>query len=164
MLVIKAPTRPLRIPFPHLRLIRHPKQPLVALKQEFHVARIRLLLQRLGALRLAPHGRGRFEKKGVDDVATEAGPFGGRSVNALDDIGWKPAVRAGLARFDRVDDEVLEGRNGPGFGHEVEGDVVSDLLLCACFAAPVEGWEGLAVEPIDEELECVGLVVGKVDE
>lgn len=81
----------------------------------------------------------------------------------LDEIGWKPAVVAGLARFDRVDDEVLEGRNGPGFGHEVEGDVVSDLLLCAGFVERVEGWKGLAVEPVDEEVECDGLVVVEID-
>ena len=112
---------------------------------------------------MGPNGFGRLEKKGVDDVATERGPFGHGGVNALDEIGWKPAVVAGLARFDRVDNEVLEGRKGPGFGHEVEGNVMSNLLLCACFAAPVESWEGLAVEPVDEELECVGLVFGEID-
>lgn len=164
MLMIKAPTPPPRIPIPHLRLIRHQKKPLVALEQELHIARIHLLLQRLGELRLAPNGRGRLEEEVVDNVATKRGPFGRRGVNALDEIGWEPAVVAGLARFDRVDDEVLEGRNGPGFGHEVEGDVMSNLLLCAYFAVLVEGWEGLTVKPVDEELEYDGVVVGKVDE
>ncbi len=161
--MISAPIPLPRIPILHPRLIRHPKKPLVALEQELHIARIRLLLQRLRALRLAPNGRGRLEKKGVDDVATERGPFGRRGINALDEIGWKPAVVAGLARFDRVDDEVLKGRNGPGFGHEVEGDVVCDLLLCAWLAVLVEGWEGLAVEPVDEELECVRLVFFEIE-
>ena len=163
MLMIKAPTPLSRIPIPHLRLIRHPKKPLVALEQEHHIARIRLRHQQIRTHLFIPNGRGHLEKKGVDDVATERGPFGRRGVDALDEIGWKPAVVAGLARFDRVDDEVLKGRNGPGFGHDVEGDVMSDLLLCACFVAPVEGWEGLAVEPVDEELECVGLVFFEIE-
>ena len=163
MLMIKALTPPPRIPIPHLRFIRHPKKPLVALEQEVHITLIRLSHQRLRARLFAPNGRGRLEEEGVNDVATEEGPFGGSGVNMLDEIGWEPAVVAGLACFDRVDDEVFEGRNGPGFGHEVEGDVVSDLPLRAAFVEPVEGWEGSAVEPVNEELECDGLVVLEIE-
>lgn len=75
----------------------------------------------------------------------------------------KPAIVARLASLDCVYDKILERSDGPSLCHEVQGDVVSDLLLRANLVASADFRKGLSIEPIDEELECTWVVLGEKD-